>query len=258
MEWPLSQLQEVLQAFGKAGAASEQAALRLELAAARVLRCWASWYAARTAPGGGGAPAPGPRPLPPLPWCPKCGAGEADSVVDPVTAEAVCTRCGCVVVDHMLFLGPSEREFEEDGGVSPEHAAFPDAHARLLSDQAALDVTFIRGGAGGGPRVRRAPPHYASDDLLTKNQTTLARRDRDKRAAVKEVEDAADRLRGGGRPHPPRAVVDSALDLYAHVRDTQEHVQAKSLAPASCLLVAWSVAAEPPPPPLRKRGRDQA
>ena len=170
--------------------------------------------------------------------CAGCGNAEEglfDTTID--TAEMVCTRCGTVAVDHMLFQGQAEREFADSGDGVEEtraHASFPHRHGHLMS--AAFNLqTVIRGSIGGGSsgmpyrgRTRDEHPH------LNISVTSTWRRDADTQRCIAAMEQAAEKLGA------PADAVNDAIEQFADARRSTERMLGKEVQMAAYLYIAMA------------------
>jgi transcription initiation factor TFIIIB Brf1 subunit/transcription initiation factor TFIIB/uncharacterized C2H2 Zn-finger protein len=169
--------------------------------------------------------------------CAGCGNADAalfDTTMD--TAELVCTRCGAVAVDHMLFEGQAEREFTDSGDGQEEsraHASFPHRYGHLMS--AAFNLqTVIRGGNGsedgGGNRGKEREEH----PHLNIHMTSTWRRDVDTQRCIAVMEQAADKLGA------PADAVNDAIEQFAHARRSTERMLGKEVQMAAYLYTAMA------------------
>lgn len=174
----------------------------------------------------------------PVTTCPGCGAADPslfDTTTD--TAEMVCTRCGAVIVDHMLFQGQAERDFQEEGEDDPAHASFPSRYGYLMSDAYNLQ-TDIRNGPHG--KTARRPVCREEHPYLKRAFTSTRRRDTDMRVAIGKIEAAAQRLAVSSD-----AQVD-AVERFAKRRKHAEHMMSKDVQMAACLMLAAGAHARKP------------
>jgi len=179
--------------------------------------------------------------------CTGCGNAEEalfDTTMD--TAELVCTRCGAVAVDHMLFQGQAEREFADSGDGAEEtraHASFPHRHGHLMS--AAFNLqTVIRGsGSSAMPsrgRTRDEHPH------LSVSVTSTWRRDADTQRCIFAMEQAAEKLGA------PAHAVNDAIEQFATARRSAERMLGKEVQMAAYLYTAMAAHARKTVLPIAK------
>jgi hypothetical protein len=179
------------------------------------------------------------------PVCLGCGNAdltEFDTTTD--TSELVCIKCGVVAVDHMLFQGEAEREFEDDTE-NRVHASFPQRFSYLMSDEYNLETVVKT-----GDTVRTWRHGSQVLDGRTPTATSTKKRDGDKRRAIAAIEEAAKKL---GVPLLP--AVD-AIELFASFRDDRQRIAYKEVLQAVCLFIAATahdrktpaLSAEPPIP----------
>jgi hypothetical protein len=180
------------------------------------------------------APAPPPVLMPAGLVCAGCGNADEscfDATMD--TAELVCTACGVVAVDHMLYEGQAEREFADDAEEeSRVHASFPQRYGHLLSAGHNL-ATIICGGDRGTEPILRA---RAREEHPTLNRcaTTAWRRDTDTLRCIAAMEQAAACLGAS-----PDAQAD-AIERFAAARRGSERMLAKEVQMAACLATAMA------------------
>jgi hypothetical protein len=153
--------------------------------------------------------------------CPGCGHTDSRLYdVIPDSAEMVCTQCGAVVVDHMLYQYPVHKHDDEEGKPDTCHFSMPHKYGHIMSDEHELTTM---GRSKVNARLR-------TDDT-ERNTTTTACKDRDKQRAIRTMEDAAIKL--GVCP----LAVNDAIHLFANIRDERQRILGKSVQIAACLYV---------------------
>jgi hypothetical protein len=182
------------------------------------------------------------------PVCQGCGnADQTDFDMTTDTSELVCIKCGVVAVDHLLFQGEAEREFEDDTE-NRVHASFPQRFSYLMSDEYNLETVVKT-----GETTRTLRRGSQVQDGRPSTATSIKKRDCDKRRAIAAMEEAARKI---GVPLLP--TVD-AIELFASFRDDRERIAYKEILQAVCLFVAATahdrkapaLSAEPPVPSVR-------
>ena len=163
------------------------------------------------------------------PICQGCGnADQKDFDTTADTSELVCIKCGVVAVDHLLFQGEAEREYEDDTE-NRTHASFPQRFSYLMSDEYNLE-TVVK--AGDTTRMPRRGSQV--QDGRTPTATSVKKRDSDKRRAIATMEEAALKI------NVPLLPTVDAIELFASFRDDRERIAHKDILQAACLFVAAS------------------
>jgi hypothetical protein len=148
-------------------------------------------------------------------------------VCDEVSADLICTCCGAVAVDHMLYEGEECRNFsgENDGDQEDRsHCSKPTPYSKYMSDAYQLQ-TFVKTKNGDALCTRK---------MLVENdghQTSVQCKDADKQRAIVEMEDIAEKLGIASL-----AVMD-AVEMFATERNHKERMMHKHLFAGVCLYV---------------------
>jgi len=151
--------------------------------------------------------------------------------------DIICRKCGRVAVSNYLFEGDATRTFTgenasaDDATRSRPHAAFPDARSYLFSDEHALRSAV----APDVSEHTTVSAKYTSDAALARGQTTTWCKDTDKQRCVTAIEDAAIKL------GVCKIAVNSAIELFAALRDARQRVLHKRILMAACLLVCHAM-----------------
>ncbi len=153
--------------------------------------------------------------------CSNDDARKFDTTTD--TAELVCTLCGTVAVDHMLYEQIAERDFvDDDSEVSNIHTNFPSKYGYLMSDSYELE-TYVQGNA----KVRNC----RQEGELNRASTSTACKDRQKQAAIRLLENLGQQL------GVSQFAISDAIELFAKIRNKKERMMNSMMQLAACLFV---------------------
>ena len=173
--------------------------------------------------------------------CVNCGNKE-ESMFDITTDtfDLVCTVCGAIAVDHMLYPHVAEREFEDDSE-SVIHTNFPAKYGYLMSDDYELETFIKRNGGnkcsnGAGTtaiaRKKIAVVHSSRASCSSSRSVTSSFcKDADKCKAIQTLEQVGKTLLIS-----KYAVMD-AIELFAKLRDGKERMMNKNMQLAACMFV---------------------
>jgi hypothetical protein len=148
-------------------------------------------------------------------------------VCDEVSADLICTCCGAVAVEHMLYEGEECRNFsgENDGDQEDRsHCSKPTPYSKYMSDAYQLQ-TFVKTTHGDALCTRKMLADTG------RNQTSVQCKDSDKQKAFTQMEDIADKLGIANL-----AVMD-AVEMFATERNQKERMMHKDLFAGVCLYV---------------------
>ena len=150
--------------------------------------------------------------------------------------DIVCLCCGRVAVSNALYEGEAERAFLDDDAPPRTHASFPDNRSFLFSDEHALRTLRVSVAAPDRDAAAASAAAYTSDAALQRGVTTTWCKDKDKQQCIALMEEAAVKL------HVCRAARETAIALFARVRDAKQRIIHKRITMAACLLAAHAAA----------------